>query len=94
LKILLSKENKIIEITTKKDSADDLVVPFFKGEESIILELKNVLNKSYGYYGHRINLERTTNLDLYSACLNLEDYQLVSCEPIPKPNPKYKDMQT
>ena len=48
--------------------------------------LKKELGNAYGYYGHGINLDNISNLDLAIAVKTLPSFTVVNIEPKIKPN--------
>ncbi len=57
-------------------------------EESIRNTLQQEVEESHGFYGHLMNLERTSNLDLSASVRKLPSFKVISVEPAEiKPNP-------
>ena len=87
MKITLVHKVTILEatITTNHDDPDEVVTVIFGGAH--FEQLLHELSKSYGHYGHLIDTESTTNLDLQSAAHKLPSFELKSIEPEIKPRP-------
>jgi hypothetical protein len=79
----------LITITTEHDDPDKSITPKFTSEDKKnIPYLQHDLNRCYGHYGHGIELESTTNLDLRAAVHQLKDYEIIKMEPeVMRPNP-------
>lgn len=88
MKITLSHKQfpqVIHTISTPHNDPDKLVNPSLAGID--LNTLKAELSQAYGHYGHTIDLENTTNLDLQAASYKLPSFEVVSVEPAIAPNP-------
>lgn len=72
-------------IQTEGNDPDKPVTPTITGGS--IDTLRSELSESYGHYGHTIDLESTTNLDLQAAVHALPSFEAVSIKPAIAPNP-------
>lgn len=72
-------------IATEGSDPDEPVSPTLMGES--LNTLRSELSASYGHYGHTIDLDSTTNLDLQAAVYGLPSFEVVSIEPAIAPNP-------
>ncbi len=80
-------ESRVI-IETEHDDPDEPVKPRFASDSSdAILIAKDEFNEASGHYGHLIDIESTTNLDLATAARQLPSFKLISVEPEIKANP-------
>lgn len=77
--ILRDPLDENLEIKTEHDDPDRQVTLTILGQ-SRNLFLKELSN-SYGYYGHTINPETTSNLDLTVACHKLPSFKVEKIEP-------------
>lgn len=59
-------------ITTSTNSKDAIVTPIYKGNDFFVTSIKDLLGRTYGAYGHQINPDKTTNLDLLTAIKKLD----------------------
>lgn len=83
----------VLEIRTASNNPDTPVKPAYPSHPSTEV-LKSELRSQSGFYGHTIDPDNTTNLDLYVALKNLETFALESATPVPKPNPLPEGVQT
>ncbi len=75
---------EIITISTDSSDADEPVTFTTDGNHKDML--MHELSESYGHYGHGIDLEETTNLDLQAAAYKLPTFEVVSIAPVITPN--------
>lgn len=73
-----------IVIETEVEDADSLTTMSFDGQHQEVLIYE--LSQSYGYYGHRVDIEQTTNLDLAAAVRKLPSFEVISIDPEPNPS--------
>lgn len=68
-------------ISTEGFDPDEIVKPIIKSDNSNLKELLIAdLNSSTGIFGHLLDVESTTNLDLSSAARKLEYFDFVSID--------------
>ena len=82
-----------IAITTDSSSPDEPVTPKYE-QHPLTASLLLELGQASGYYGHIINVDRTTDLDLHAACQKLESFSLKSADPVPVAKPLPEDAQS
>ncbi len=70
-----------IIIETDVDDADSPTS--FKMDGQHQEALQHELGQSYGHYGHVLDIEQTTNLDLAAAVRKLPSFDVVSIDPEP-----------
>lgn len=63
------------------------IVPEYSGQERDVEYFLDDLEGSYGYYGHILDIENTTNLDLYAAIAKLEHWEILEIDIIPQAKP-------
>lgn len=80
MRIDLFSPDEEVTITTPHDDPDLFVNPKYEGTASAIARLKGELNRAYGYYGHGISADYTTNLDLAVAA-HQTFWRVVSIDP-------------
>ena len=85
--------SEAIAITTSSDDPDQIVIPNYE-DHPLTVSLRAELSKASGYYGHILNPDRTTNLDLHAACQKLENFTLESADPVPVAKPLPEDVQS
>lgn len=82
-----------IAVTTALDDADSPVTPKYE-QHPLTVSLRLELSQASGYYGHTMNPDRTTNLDLHAACQKLTSFTLDSADPVPVAKPLPEDTQS
>lgn len=92
-----------IIIETQHNDPDESIEIDFRAknqEEQLVADalgantLKYEIERQHGFYGHRIELDSTTNLDLAHAVRSLPSFDLISIEPQIKPSPLPEGVQT
>ncbi len=92
-----------IIIETQHNDPDDPVKLDFRAknqEEQLIVDalknntLKIEIESQYGHYGHGIELNSTTNLDLAIAVRSLPSFELISIDPRIMPSPLPEGVQS
>ena len=76
-----------VTIKTPHNDPDDIAPVVFGGKVSDVLDVQLGLSGASGYYGHSIDLKRTTNLDLQFAIVSLPLWEVLSVSPQISPNP-------
>lgn len=83
MRLELTRGEISVLIQTANENPDDLVIPVYqvRGVDSahatvIINDLKEALSMTPGAYGHLINPDFTSNLDLLTACQKLKGYKV------------------
>lgn len=67
-----------IAIVTPNNDPDTLIKPTYSDPE--FPDLLPELRETYGFYGHLINPESVTNMDLMAACSKLPSFEIVSLD--------------
>lgn len=87
--------DKLVTIETEGYDPDDPVIPQIVSDNlKLVDKLEKELNDSNGIYGHLLNTEGTTNLDLCYAVNTLPSFELVSFDQEIVPNPIPEDINT
>lgn len=100
MKVKLKHELGAVTLTTPHNLPDDQVSPQIEIEASE--DLKEIIKRDFeretqfihGFYGHGVDINSTTNLDLGAALRNLPSFELVSIEPEIEPSPLPDGVQT
>jgi len=79
LKLRHKQTGEEIVIETPHDDPDRSFQFSYSGDYS--QALKTELLESYGHYGHGIELEAITNLDLQAAAYKLPSFEVVNVQP-------------
>lgn len=91
MKIILNHSLGQLTVTTPNDDPDEVVKPEIStdSEASDLLQeiFQLALEDSAGHYGHIIDPNNVSNLDLQAACYKLEDFEVVEIKPRISPNP-------
>lgn len=102
MKINLIHSSQIkLTLSTDHDDPDKAVTPSVSvdsdevsNQDYIKERLISELNTSYGFYGHLVSFDSTTNLDLSAAVRSLPSFELVSIEPEIMPRPLPDDVNS
>jgi hypothetical protein len=85
MKIILIHSLGQLTVTTPNNDPDEIVAPELASdsEASELLEelFKAALEDSAGHYGHIIDPDNVSNLDLQAACYKLDEFEVVEIEP-------------
>lgn len=94
MKIKLSHIIGVVTITTDHNDPDEIVYPQIsvesgnnKIQKHIEERLRAEINRGSGFYGHTMDFDNTTNLDLSAAVTSLSSFEVISIEPKITPNP-------
>lgn len=79
--VKVSKDNRTITITMDSDS-NSFSSPVYEPQDRYLMYL---LEQSYGFYGHSLDPSYTTPLDLYTALLSLDGYEVLEVDKEPLP---------
>lgn len=94
--MILKVKNSILQqeviLNTSSNTPDDEVNVDYSGEFSESLK-RDLADNGYGYYGHVINLENITNLDLHATILALPGWVIIEAKGIPTPTLKEDILQ-
>jgi hypothetical protein len=87
-------QDVIVTLTTEHNDPQQETGVIFKvkppeAEKLILAKLKQEEEGLYGHYGHLINFNRVTNLDLQAAMRNLKAFTLISINPEMKADPNF-----
>lgn len=78
---------KNVIILTPHNDPDEPVRPKFSGDMIAAFAVKDALNGATGHYGHLIDMNSTTNLDLQAALYTGREWKVIDITPQIKPNP-------
>lgn len=82
MRITITIAGGTVEITTPHNDPDRPVSPTYTGESEVVQILKEELSESYGHYGHILDPDNTTNLDLQAAiALKGKPWEVIEIEP-------------
>jgi len=84
-KILMNKKTVIIK--TPHNDPDAPVAPRIIGDVFAVNDVREALNGAAGFYGHLIDIDKTTNLDLQSAIRLSRKWEVIYSTPEIEPNP-------
>lgn len=83
----ISIGGKIVVIKTPHNDPDVPVAPSITGDVFAVNAVREILNGATGFYGHLINIDSTTNLDLHSAINSAQEWDVVYIRPTIYPLP-------
>ena len=85
MKITLNHSLGQLIVTTPNDDPDEVVTPELSSDSEageLLEELfKAALEDSAGHYGHVIDSDNVSNLDLQAACYKLNEFEVAEVEP-------------
>ena len=87
--IYLRHRNSDLTVETNSDDPDETIDITIDAEVEVLEDyleslLVEELENTYGFHGHSIDLEDTTNLDLYAACLTLSSFKVITVDLLPE----------
>ncbi len=86
LMTVTDENNNQVTIKTVEDPDSTSKIEY-SGDHQMIADIKSKINENpYGYYGHIIDPDVTTSLDLYVAIMRLEGYK-IEVDKVPRGKP-------